>query len=329
MSSLVQDRDNADKQIMHALPWVSDTRCQDETRRLEEAVIEAAQRLERESTELLSLQTRTQPQQRAAIGFQLPRALLNDDNEASLEEMNLRVWLALEPELMPPPPQERVGVSGLGVAAGYAGAIVVAAAVALVVTNGVLAPSISSGLSTEDEVAKSQSLSTTTFSDLAKVASAQARMQPGDEPQMPAGALLAAPAKQIGAPKSPASPTPTSFEAEPVQPSIVRPATAPSPERPATASLKRDEIASLLKRSQDLIALGDIASARLILTHLAEAGDAEASFKLAGTFDAAVLANLGVVGVKSDPATARAWYAKAAEQGSLEAKQRLQQSALR
>ena len=192
MSSLVQDRDNADKQIMHALPWVSDTGCQDETRRLEEAVIEAAQRLEREFTELLSLQTRTQAQQRAAIGFQVPRALPSDDNEASLEEMNLRVWLALEPELMPPPPQERVGVSGLRMAAGYAGAIVVAAAVALVVTNGVLAPSISSGLSTEDEVAKSQSLSTTTFSDLAKVASTQARMQPGDEPPMPAGALLAA-----------------------------------------------------------------------------------------------------------------------------------------
>jgi TPR repeat protein len=80
----------------------------------------------------------------------------------------------------------------------------------------------------------------------------------------------------------------------------------------------------LLKRGQDLIAAGDIASARLMLTHLAEAGDAEASFTLAGTFDAAVLAKLRVVGVQPDPAKARAWYARAAEQGSLEAKQRLQ-----
>jgi TPR repeat protein len=85
----------------------------------------------------------------------------------------------------------------------------------------------------------------------------------------------------------------------------------------------------MLKRGQDLIAAGDIASGRLMLTHLAEAGDAEASFILAGTFDAAVLAKLRVVGVQPDPAKARAWYAKAAEQGSLEAKQRLQQSALR
>jgi TPR repeat protein len=215
-------------------------------------------------------------------------------------------------------------------AAGFAGGIIVAAAVALVVTNGVLAPSISSGLSTGDEVAKRQSLPTATLRDLAKVGPTQARMQPDDEPPVPAGTLLeVAPAKQIAAPKSPASPSPTSFEAEPVQLSIARPATAPSSERPATASLTREEIASLLKRSQDLIALGDIARARLILTHLAEAGDAEASFKLAGTFDAAELAKLGVVGVKSDPANAHAWYAKAAEQGSLEAKQRLQQSAIR
>ena len=88
-----------------------------------------------------------------------------------------------------------------------------------------------------------------------------------------------------------------------------------SPGTPTNAfsDARRNRI--LLKRSQDLIALGDIARARLILTHLAEAGDAEASFKLAGTFDAAALAKLGVVGVKSDPANARAWYAKAVEQG--------------
>jgi TPR repeat protein len=85
----------------------------------------------------------------------------------------------------------------------------------------------------------------------------------------------------------------------------------------------------MLKRGQDLIAAGDLASGRLMLTHVAEAGVAEASFILAGTFDAAVLANLRVVGVQPDPAKARAWYARAAEQGSIEAKQRLQQSALR
>jgi TPR repeat protein len=68
---------------------------------------------------------------------------------------------------------------------------------------------------------------------------------------------------------------------------------------------------SLLKRGQDLLAAGDIASARLMLTLVAEAGNAEASFILAGTFDPTMLAKLRAVGVQGDPAKARAWYARA------------------
>jgi TPR repeat protein len=93
--------------------------------------------------------------------------------------------------------------------------------------------------------------------------------------------------------------------------------------------MTRDEIATLLKRGRDLIAVGDIASARLILTRLAEAGDAEAALTLASTFDADVLAGLHVVGVQPDAAKARAWYTTAAERGSAEARRRLQQSAIR
>jgi TPR repeat protein len=37
-----------------------------------------------------------------------------------------------------------------------------------------------------------------------------------------------------------------------------------------------------------------------------------------------VLANLRAIGVQGDPAKARAWYARAADLGSLEARQRLQ-----
>jgi TPR repeat protein len=50
---------------------------------------------------------------------------------------------------------------------------------------------------------------------------------------------------------------------------------------------------------------------------------------LAGTFDAGVLADMHVLGVQPDPAKARAWYLKAAEQGSPEARRRLQQSSAR
>ena len=91
-----------------------------------------------------------------------------------------------------------------------------------------------------------------------------------------------------------------------------------------TVTLSQDQIASLMKRSRDLIAAGDVASARLVLTHLADAGVAQASFVLACTFDSSVLANLRVVGVKPDPEKALAWYSLAAEQGSEEAKQHLQ-----
>ena len=51
MSSPVEN--NAGKQIMHAVPWVSDTRSQDEKRCLQEAVIEARQRLEGELSDEL------------------------------------------------------------------------------------------------------------------------------------------------------------------------------------------------------------------------------------------------------------------------------------
>ena len=93
--------------------------------------------------------------------------------------------------------------------------------------------------------------------------------------------------------------------------------------------MPRDEMSSLLKRGRALMAAGDIASARLILTRLAEAGSIDACLSLAGTFDPSVLADMHVVGVQPDPAKARGWYLKAAEQGSPEAKRRLQQLSVR
>jgi TPR repeat protein len=116
---------------------------------------------------------------------------------------------------------------------------------------------------------------------------------------------------------------------EPAQPEAPKPAPSVIPDPRPADSVSREEIASLLRRGQDMIATGDIASGRLFLTRAALAGDAEASLALAGTYDPAVLANLKAVGVQPDLAKARAWYTRAAEQGSQEAKMRLQQSALR
>ena len=81
----------------------------------------------------------------------------------------------------------------------------------------------------------------------------------------------------------------------------------------------------LLARARRLIGEGDIAGARLLFLHLAEAGDGdgEAAYELARTFDAQVLAELGARGIDSDPTRARGWYERAAESGNAQATERL------
>jgi hypothetical protein len=97
-------------------------------------------------------------------------------------------------------------------------------------------------------------------------------------------------------------------------------------ELPAEAlhRLASDEIAAALKRADALIASGDVAAARLVLRRAAEDGDPKAALLLAGTYDPAVLARLGVHGIAPDAAAARGWYEKARTFGSTEAAQRLQ-----
>jgi TPR repeat protein len=84
------------------------------------------------------------------------------------------------------------------------------------------------------------------------------------------------------------------------------------------------EIASSLRRGNDLIASGDIAAARLVLRRAANAGDAHAAMALAGTYDPAILEKLGVHGFVPDVAMARVWYEKAKKFGSAAAPQRLE-----
>jgi len=326
MSSL--DRDDADKQLMDALPWVSDPQRQEETRRLQEDVAKAAQRL-RESSRLASQARGQTSEQRTDIGLRLTEARSGGE-EDGLEEMVRRVWAPLKPELMPPPPQGEMRLPGIGLVAGLLGAVGVAAAIALVVANVVQIPTIAAAPPSDDEAGRNQSFSAAVIGRLPQIDAAQASVQPTEAPSAPTGPTLASTQTNAAPVATPPAAAPPTFpKVGPAQiDTMTRPAAAvptvavPAPR--ATVSLTRDEIAALLKRGQDLLAAGDIASARLMLRHLAEAGDAQASFILAGTFDAAVLAKLRVVGAQPDPEKARAWYARAAELGSLEAKQRLQ-----
>jgi hypothetical protein len=327
MSSPVPD--DADKRLMQALPWVSDPHRQDETRRLQEQVVEAAQRLERESSGF-ALQTPARPSQsQTSVGFRLAVAHPSDE-KGSGEEFG-RLWAPLRPELMPPPPRNEMGLPGLGLLAGLLGAVGMAAAVALIVTNVVRIPTINAAIS-EDRAAKSKSVSSIVMAELAQIQAAQANVQPAEPPAAPTRPMLATATQTnalaverplVAAPATSVRVAPD-LKVAPEQPAVQPPPAAVLPELRPAVSLSSGEVASMLKRGRDLLAAGDIASGRLMLTHVAEAGDAEASFLLAGTYDAAVLAKLRVVGVQPDPAKARAWYAKAAEQGSLEARQRLQ-----
>jgi hypothetical protein len=92
-----------------------------------------------------------------------------------------------------------------------------------------------------------------------------------------------------------------------------------------TRRINPDELAALLKRAKGLLAIGDIASARLLLERAADAREVEAALMLAGTYDPQVLGSHDMRSVAPDPAAARAWYQKAAQLGSADAQRRLGQ----
>ena len=340
-------QDETDVQLKHAPPLAP--RRESETNRLQEAVIEAAQRLRR-GFAVPSYETPLQPQRPAAMSFHLAHGLSTrdlDQYDASAdryaqndqEDMSLRIWAGLMPKFMAPPPPDGMGLPNLRTTAGVVGAVVAAAGIALAIVNVMQLP-ISIWGANDDDTRTIPFFSSSAPGSPSSIPVAETKTQAADAPSAPANTSLAAPPTDDGAaftmfaqmarlaavlPSAPES----SQEVEAARPELARLKAAVAPEAQPASSLTRDEIAALLGRGRDLIAAGDIASARLILTHLAEAGDADAAFMLAGTLDPAVLATRRIVGVQGDPARARAWYERAAEQGSLEARRRLDQSAPR
>jgi TPR repeat protein len=108
------------------------------------------------------------------------------------------------------------------------------------------------------------------------------------------------------------------------QPSIGQPSIA-TPAAPPARKLDADTLAGMMKRARSLMAIGDIASARLLLERAADAQEASAAFLLGQTYDPAVLGTTDMRSITPDPATARSWYEKAARLGSPDAQQRLAQ----
>jgi len=94
---------------------------------------------------------------------------------------------------------------------------------------------------------------------------------------------------------------------------------------PPPKTLDAETSAALLTRASSLMALGDIAAARLLLERAANARNATAAFLLARTYDPAVLGVRDTRSVTPDAAMARDWYRKAASFGSADAQERLTQ----
>ena len=109
-----------------------------------------------------------------------------------------------------------------------------------------------------------------------------------------------------------------------------RPKSAPAPITeavaklpPAVATLSTDMLQLLLRRGDAMLALGDLASARLLYARAASAGDARGAIGVAKTYDPSVLSQIGARGIKADSATAAVWYRKALDLGDASAAARL------
>jgi hypothetical protein len=79
----------------------------------------------------------------------------------------------------------------------------------------------------------------------------------------------------------------------------------------------------LVAKADERFDNGDVAGARLWLEAALDAGDADAAFRLAETYDPAKLTEWRIVGVASDVAKARALYERAANGGVEAARQRM------
>ena len=103
---------------------------------------------------------------------------------------------------------------------------------------------------------------------------------------------------------------------------------APLPQAEVVRSLDPREVAALVKRGQDLLASGDVQSARLLLMRGAEARDARSALLVGTTYDPALLRQIGADGPMADVAQARIWYQRAKEWGEPDAQRRLDALAL-
>jgi hypothetical protein len=116
-----------------------------------------------------------------------------------------------------------------------------------------------------------------------------------------------APEHKAGAVLAPAEPVESQMLPKSASVAVPPKRDIPAPE----GRLSDADRALFAQRGNELLAAGDIASARLFFERAANAGDARSALGMAKTFDPVELAKAGVRGVKGDQAKADYWYQRA------------------
>jgi outer membrane biosynthesis protein TonB len=126
-------------------------------------------------------------------------------------------------------------------------------------------------------------------------------------------------------PPTPPPPEPPPQAAPEPVPPAPPPAAAAAPAPPPTPGPEQlAEARQLAQRASRILReTNDIAAARLFLDRAAKLGDADATFRLAETYDPAWLSRAGARGVAADVARARALYELALDRGVAAARDRL------
>jgi type II secretory pathway predicted ATPase ExeA len=138
-----------------------------------------------------------------------------------------------------------------------------------------------------------------------------AASQPASPAPAPAAQAAAPGAMQAIAPLAALEPAKVPTTQEPSQP------------QPPNAAHPSAELTLLVQRGDELLAAGDIYSARQFYERAAQAGDPAAQCGLGKSYDPVFLRRLGARGVAGDAATAVQWYRRAAAGGNNEAAARL------
>jgi len=256
---------------------------------------------------------------------------------------------ALEPELVPEPPEAAPNfwptMLRLGIVCAIA-AIVAAAVVLLfnpkqgghkgLQANDPSLPSVAEN-STMPAVGPAQIVPALTAGKPASITGTPVQPQPqgvGLEPQAVAPATPIEPPVNPDAPIPPVNPPAREASRTPETPPTVQAAAVPelgsansgavkqSLAKPAV-TLDNDEISSLIRRGNALLKDGDFAAARLLFERAADAGSAEAALALGSTYDPVVIKRLGAIAVRPDIENARKWYQIAVDRGSAAAKLQL------